>query len=532
MNNINIMTKRFMILLVAIAGTIITRPSFAVVYDLTAEETQLEMSDGTIITMWGFGLTGQPVEVPGPMLEVPVGDNTLTINLTNNLTVPISLMIPGQIAATAPVKFADGQGRQRARSLTAETAPGATVQYTWTSFRPGTFLYHSGTQPQVQVQMGLYGGVKKDASAGVAYSGNPNINGAYDNEAILFYSEIDPLLHAAVKNGTYGTAAYPSTLNYNPRYFLINGDSFSGNRFFPRTGPLLNHAIDPAERVLIRFLNAGLKTHIPTINGAYLNIIAEDGNAYPYTSVKYDVQLPALKTVDAVLATPPIGTYAVYDRSLHLTDLPGTSGGMFVYLKSGAPIATADVYSADKRATAVDLPLIVAAPGVLANDTGAGTLQAVLVTGPQHGTLTLNANGSFTYAPTFLYVGPDSFTYVADNGALSDVTTVTITVNYVNRAPRAFIDTGTTRRNRAVAINVVANDRDVDGGTINPASVVITQAPRAGTAVANANGTVTYTPRRNFTGIDYFYYTVADIDPQGQPAATSLPARVTIRVMR
>lgn len=525
-------TRLTLALLAAAATILAARSSSAIVYDLTADETVVSMADGTNVTMWAFGLAGDPVTVPGPLLEVPPGDATLTINLTNNLAVPISLFIPGQAAASVPVKFVDGQGRQRARSLTAETAPGATSVYTWSSFKPGTFLYISGTQPQVQVQMGLYGGVKKDAAAGVAYNDNPAVDASFDNEVILFYSEIDPELHAAVADGTYGTPAYPSTLLYNPRYFLINGDTFSGNRLLPRTEPILDHPIAPAERVLIRFLNAGLKTHVPTVGGAYMSVVAEDGNVAPFAEQKYDVHLAALKTMDAILVQPPIGTYPVIDRALHLTDMQGGVGGMLAYLMSGAPLAVDDIYVADKRATASDLPLTVAAPGVFANDTGTGPFQAILVAGPQHGTLTLNADGSFSYAPTLLYVGPDSFTYIASNGALSNVAVANITVQYVNRPPLAVADAVTVRRNRPAVVRVLANDRDVDGGTLNPASVAIAVAARGGTAVANANGTITYTPRRNFVGADSFQYTVSDIDPTAAPPATSLPGRVTVRVLR
>ena len=78
-----------------------------------------------------------------------------------------------------------------------------------------------------------------------------------------------------------------------------------------------------------------------------------------------------------------------------------------------APAAADDAYS-----TTEDTPLTVAAPGVLANDTDpdGDPLTAVLVTGPSHGTLTLNANGSFTYTPAANYNGPDSFTYRASDG--------------------------------------------------------------------------------------------------------------------
>jgi FtsP/CotA-like multicopper oxidase with cupredoxin domain len=378
----------------------------------------------------------------------------------------------------------------------------------------------------VQVQMGLYGGVKKDAAAGVAYAGNPLIDASFENEAILFYSEIDPALHAAVNNGTYGTPAYPSALHYDPRYFLVNGETFSGNRLIPRAEPILDHAILSTERVLIRIFNAGLKTHIPAIMGANLNVIAEDGNLSPYQKSQYEVHLGALQTMDAILVDPPIGTYPIYDRAMHLTDKMSSPGGMLVYLMSGAPVVANDLYATDK-----DLPLDIAAPGVLNNDTSALPMQAVLVGNVQHGTLELNPDGSFLYIPALLYDGPDSFTYKASNGALSELATVSITVNYVNHPPTARADSGTTRRSRAVTLNVLGNDGDSDG-TINVSSVVVVRAPRGGTAVVNANGTITYTPRLTFSGIDYFYYTVNDIDPRAFPSQTSNQVRVTVRVLR
>ena len=74
--------------------------------------------------------------------------------------------------------------------------------------------------------------------------------------------------------------------------------------------------------------------------------------------------------------------------------------------------------------------LNVPAPGVLENDSDADgvPLTAILVTGPSHGTLTLNGNGSFSYTPTANYNGSDSFTYKANDGSLdSNVATVSIT---------------------------------------------------------------------------------------------------------
>src|SRR5262249_7447278 len=78
-----------------------------------------------------------------------------------------------------------------------------------------------------------------------------------------------------------------------------------------------------------------------------------------------------------------------------------------------------------------------ASNGVLLNDSAVDgdPLHAVLVSGPLHGRLTLNANGTLNYTPDPDYNGTDSFTYQAFDGtARSNVATVTITVRPVNDA--------------------------------------------------------------------------------------------------
>lgn len=189
---------------------------------------------------------------------------------------------------------------------------------------------------------------------------------------------------------------------------------------------------------------------------------------------------------------------------------------------NAAPVAVNDSYGTNE-----DTALSVPAPGVLGNDTDAdgNPLTALLVSGPSHGTLTLNTNGSFGYSPALNYNGPDSFTYKANDGtADSNPATVTITVNPVNDPPVAVNDSVTTRKNKSVRIKVVANDYDLDGA-IDPATVTVLAQPANGAATANTNGTVTYTPNRSFTGGDSFDYTVKDNN-----GAVSNAATVTVTV--
>jgi CSLREA domain-containing protein len=170
-----------------------------------------------------------------------------------------------------------------------------------------------------------------------------------------------------------------------------------------------------------------------------------------------------------------------------------------------APVAGDDAYAAIE-----DTQLVVAAPGVLANDTDSddSSLTAELVDDVDNGTLALAADGSFTYDPDANYCGADSFTYRADDGEdESNVATVSITVVCVNDAPNAADDSATVAEDSgATTIDVLDNDTDADGDGLVVSSVT---DPANGTAVDN-DSDVSYTPAPNFCGTDTFDYTVSD----------------------
>jgi FtsP/CotA-like multicopper oxidase with cupredoxin domain len=316
-----------------------------VTYYLRADATTKTMPDGQTVTMWGFALDSAfgakdgAVTVPGPILTVPQDKQNLVINLDNDLPVSVSIIIPGQInTIMTPVKFTDDRGRQRIQSFTHETEPNniAPVVYKWKNVKSGTYLYHSGTHPAVQVQMGLYGcltkneEVKKGPVQDLAYTDVP-----YDAEVVLYFSEIDPALHQAVADGNYGPdKPVTSTMNYQPKYYLINGQAYS-------PGLLPQPAGGPNDRVLLRFVNAGIETHVPVLQDLYMTVVAEDGYPYKYTKEQYSLILPALKTKDAIIVPAAAGTYPVYDRRLRLTNVGASPGGMLTFLEVAANEAAA-----------------------------------------------------------------------------------------------------------------------------------------------------------------------------------------------
>lgn len=294
--------------------------------NLRAEATTKTMPDGRVVPMWGYALDSEfgagdgTVTVPGPELKIPTGTRKLVINVDNNLPVPTSVVISSQSVAATPVRLPNG----RVSSFTHETPPGNTtpVSYEWDNPRPGTYLYMSGTHPAVQVQMGLYGALLQDSDVNTAYFGH-----LYDTEMVLLYSEVDPTLHDAVAADDYGPGkSVTSTIGYLPEYFLVNGEPYS------QASPSIS-AGSEGQRCLIRFVNAGLLTHAPLLNGMYMQVLAEDGYAYPYPKQCYSLMLHAGKTRDAIVTLGKPGTYTLFDRRLYLRNGAESPGGMIVHLE-------------------------------------------------------------------------------------------------------------------------------------------------------------------------------------------------------
>lgn len=151
------------------------------------------------------------------------------------------------------------------------------------------------------------------------------------------------------------------------------------------------------------------------------------------------------------------------------------------------------------------------------------------------GNYAVNSNGVVTFTPAVNFSGSASITYtVNDNdGATSNVATLTISVSSVNDPPVAADDNASTSEGTAVSFNIILNDSDNDG-SIDATSVDLnpnlsgTQksvATPQGTFAVNNAGVVTFNPPSNFSGEAAIDYTVRDNDN-----AISNVATITVEI--
>lgn len=302
------------------AGAAFAAPLAAgVQVDLCATTGSATMPDGTSVAVWGYApgdCTGSPtVSAPGgPPIDVNEGD-VVTVNLYNSLGEATALLFQGQ--AMIP-------------DLTGAPAGGMT-SYTFTASNPGTYLYEAGllSNAQHQVAMGLYGAlVVRPAAAGQAYD---DASTAYDDEALLVLSEIDPALNA--------NPAGFDMRNYQPRYRLINGAAY------PDTAEIAVAAA--GDRVLLRFVNAGLEPHSMGLLGLNQTVIANDGSPLLYSHTLVADTLAPGETQDAIATVPGTATdgsmFALYDASFLLrnSSAPGF-GGMLTFLTLGGTVGGGD----------------------------------------------------------------------------------------------------------------------------------------------------------------------------------------------
>ncbi|HSV28229.1 MAG TPA: tandem-95 repeat protein, partial [Candidatus Omnitrophota bacterium] len=222
---------------------------------------------------------------------------------------------------------------------------------------------------------------------------------------------------------------------------------------------------------------------------------------------------------DGTFTYTPAANFNGTDRFTYtVADGKGGSATGTVTLTVGAvndaPVAVADSYDAvGNHALAVD-----AAHGVLANDTDVDgnprTVSRWQQTTAKGGTISMAADGSFTYSPPANYSGADSFTYwVTDGQGAEHSAVVQLAVAPDPAGTQAESDsyqaTEDTALTVAAARGVLANDVDPQGDALGVTRFDAASA-HGGTVAVNADGSFTYRPAADFAGIDSFTYDAGD----------------------
>ena len=474
-----------------------------------------------VVPMWGYVLCEEnwvncalATDEQAPQINLTTTDD-LTIRLMNTLTTPVSVLIPGQNNGGDPVMAPDGQGRMRVQSLVHEALPSGTADYVWNSLLPGTYLYQSGTHPSIQVPMGLFGALvvtpttANGSCSGTQASAYDNPNSCFDAENVMLFSEIDSVQNTAVSSAV-DVASYPSTIDYNPSFFLTNGG--------------LSTSLVPAvsgDKILVRLLNAGLRSHSPSFVGLDMALIAEDGNLYPGLPRLHSAALlPAGKTLDVILDVPfdsdgvteSNNTFSLFDRmpTFSNEDLAeGLASGSLV-VGTGTPPSTPPLEVALSFAVTEDvastLNIPVATNLVLRGETSNGSI-AETGTGPIQ----------YLYTPNANFSGVDNFTYFDEDNQTTY--NVTLNVSFVNDVPIASADSYSNALGAEIstpAPGILGNDSDIDGDSL---SAQIDGAAPVGLTL-NSDGSFTY------SGADTtFSYVATD------GTASSLPVTVSLSVL-
>ena len=458
--------------------------------------------------------------------------------------------------------------------------------------------WSAGPRPSLQAPMGLYGvlivtssptlttatpatiGTPGTAFAGGAINGVTVLPVSYDSDAVLLISEIDAAQNAAVDAAVMniGTATpflgetykwnpkcgaaktcYPPAVNYAPTYVLLNGQPFdlnnpSANAAQPQILATPSGTLANTGNVMLRVVNAGLRTHVPSLVGLPMQQIAEDGNRAPGSpQTVSELLMTAGKTRD-VLVTPPTtgsapslafteGAYGFFDRSLGLSTNGHPNGGAQGYfaIVSASTLATAGGFnawlgtSAGKSATVIPMAILdtFAVPSYVMTYTGnvltndIGIYSAAVSSAPKHGTVTMSPDGTFVYTSTAAKFSGDTFMYCG-NGATavttsSLCTTVTLTVgggpDSVTAANDSYNSRVATVFRAWAGEGVLANDTDTAGYPVT-ASAPTSVSP-AGCVTLNPDGSFVAT---STGGVNCsFNYTATD--SQGQKSA---PASVTV----
>ena len=349
MNHMNVKIRsviaRLVVITVAMASLLggkaqaavpgITSTGTAATFNLNAAQGYISQPDGTEIYSWGYGCaTGSAptfvpyttgafcptMQIPGPTLIV-TENVQFTVTLTNHLPAAVgntSILFPGlqlvSVSGGVP------------GILTQEATPnGAPVTYTLVAHTPGTHAFYSGTQEDLQIEMGMYGAIVV-RPAHAPHGGNceqiggdiaqrlgsqaesapdfrlasaayDHVATCYDREYLTQWMELDARIHSQAETQLKAIASCPASSSspcpttldvrtepYHPAYFMINGRSMPDNMDpayapnYPNQPYGANPHMHPGDLTLVRVIGQGHWQHPFHEHGNHVRILGRDGN--------------------------------------------------------------------------------------------------------------------------------------------------------------------------------------------------------------------------------------------------------------
>ena len=338
-----------------------------------------------------------------------------------------------------------------------------------------------------------------------------------DGDSLTVTAVIQPANGTVINNGT--------NVTYTPNADYFGNDSFTytvadGNGGTDTT--TVDIVVTPVNDAPIGTDDSGTTDEDTAVN---LNILANDSDVENDSLTITAVSLPASGTAvlngDQTVTYTPNANFNGADSFTYTVE-DGQGGATVVTVNvTVTPVNDAPIASDDSATGAEDGSIVI---DVLANDSDidGDALTVAATTTPSNGSVVINLDQTVTYTPNGNFNGADSFEYTIDDGnGGSDTATVSLTITPINDAPTATDDTASTAEDSAVVIDVLANDSDVDGDSLNIDSV--TPATN-GTVAINGDDTITYTPSADFNGADSFTYTIDD----GNGGLTTAVVNITV----
>ncbi len=351
----------------------------------------------------------------------------------------------------------------------------------------------------------------------------------------------DILSLTSVANGSHGTASIVTDASGTKVISYVPNANYNGNDVITYT--ISDNNGGSVTKELTVTVNA--VNDAPIVASAAQNQSTQSGKAFTYqlpNNLFSDVDGDTL-TIKATLAdgsplpswlsfdgskfsgTPNVSVTTNFGIKLTATDPSGASVssnfGINVTNPNNAPVAKDDAF-----ATNEDTSLTISFASILKNDSDVEdktdiqklTKDNIIFNNPSNGTITVTDTG-IIYKPNKDYNGSDVITYqIKDSGgALSNVASIKLTVNSVNDIAVAGNDSFVTDEDKPITIklsDLLANDSDVeDGAAIQSLTMdkFVFSNPSKGTIVKDAaNGTITYTPTKDFNGADSLTYQIKD----------------------